>query len=230
MAFDVQPSPHFFVLKEDMHGAYDTQFSTAEPTNVGDAPACPRCDDPMGMLTWLPPYRGELELYGEALGDFVKASGFDFLISERFAEAFRSEGLTGLLGFHLVEVVRVRRRGKKSKTIVVPRYFAVTAALSHCAIDVARTRIRRYRPITCSECLDGGVKSIHGILLELGTWQGEDIFRPRGLRGRIVVSERFADFVRRHQLTNMKLTSIEEFVWDPLELGPPEATHASRSS
>ena len=81
----------------------------------------------MGMLTWLPPYHGVLELYGASLGDFVETTGYDFLISERLAEAFRAEGLTGLLGFHPVEVVRVRRRRKGPVPSAVPRYFAVTA-------------------------------------------------------------------------------------------------------
>jgi hypothetical protein len=226
MASDVPPAPRFFELQGDTHGRYDTKFVKAEPVSRGEAPRCPRCGKAIGMLTWLPPYRGELELYGEALGDFVKSSGYDLLVSERFAEAFRAEGLTGLFGFHPVEVVRVRRRGKKSKDIGVPRYLAVTACLSRSAIDVARSRIRRYRPITCPECLDGGVESIHGFTLDFGTLQGEDIFRPRGLEGDIVVSERFADFVRRHQLTNMKLIPTEELIWDPLRLGPPEVTPA----
>lgn len=69
--------------------------------------------------------------------------------------------------------------------------------------------------------------SIHGFTFEPGTWEGEDIFRPRGLQGDLVVSERFADFVRRHQLTNMKLTPIEEYVWDPLRKGPPQAAPAA---
>jgi hypothetical protein len=47
--------------------------------------------------------------YGEELGDFIEASGNDLLLSERFAQAFWEEGLTGLEGFHPVEVVRVRR-------------------------------------------------------------------------------------------------------------------------
>ena len=62
---------------------------------------------------------------------------------------------------------------------------------------------------------------MHGFALEPGTWQGEDVFRPRGKRGSIVVSERFAEFVQRHGFTNMKLIPIEEYVWDPLGKGPP---------
>ena len=179
------------------------------------------------MRPWLPPYRGELELYGEELGDFVKAAGYDFLVSERFAEGFRAEGLTGLLGFHPVEVARVRRKGRKSKATVAPRYFAVTACFGRGAIDEARSRLRRNKPVMCSECRSTGVDSIHGLFLEPGTWQGEDVFRPRGEQGSILVSERFAQFAQRHGLTNLKLTPTESFIWDPRGMGAPDTAPSS---
>ncbi|HEX5746364.1 MAG TPA: DUF1629 domain-containing protein [Archangium sp.] len=178
------------------------------------------------MLAWLPPYRVNLELYGQGLGDFIAGTGYSVLISERFADAFRAEGLTGLLGFNPVEVVRVKRKRKGPKPGAVPRYFAVTVCFSRAAVDDGRSRVRRLVPVTCPECRDPGRDSIHGFTLEPGTWQGEDVFRPRGLQGCILVSERFVEFVKRHGLTNMKLTPIEEYIWDPLRLGPPAAPQA----
>lgn len=224
MASDLSPSPRFFVLKDDMFGRHDTKFSTVEPIHLGDVRRCPQCGEPIGMLPQLPPFRGVLELYGATLGDFVESSGYDFLISERMAEAFRAEGLTGLLGFHPVEVVRVRRKRKGTIPSTVPRYFAVTACFGRAAVDEARSLIRRDEPGTCPECRGSGADTIHGFTLEPGTWQREDIFRPRGLRGDIVVSERFAEFVQRHGFTNMKLTPTEQFVWDPGHKGPPAAS------
>ncbi|XXF78701.1 hypothetical protein P2318_02785 [Myxococcaceae bacterium GXIMD 01537] len=50
------------------------------------------------------------------------------------------------------------------------------------------------------------------------------MFRPRGLQGDIVVSERFVNFVKRHGLTNMKLIPTEEYIWDPDHKGPPADT------
>ncbi|MDC0710375.1 hypothetical protein POL68_18000 [Stigmatella sp. ncwal1] len=163
------------------------------------------------MRTWLPPYRVELELHGQSLGDFVEGPGNDRLISERMAEAYRAEGLTGLLGFHPVEVVRVLRKRKGPEVGLVPRYFAVTACFGRGAVDEGLSHLRRSRPSTCSECRSPGVDSIHGFALESGTWQGEDVFRPRGLQGSILVSARFAEFVQRHELTNMKLTPTEKY-------------------
>ncbi|MDC0709354.1 hypothetical protein POL68_12850 [Stigmatella sp. ncwal1] len=220
MASDMSGS-RFFVLEEGMFGPYDTRFSKIAPVNRGEPPQCPQCGEPMGMLMWLPPYRIELELYGEGLGDFVEGPGDDVLISQRFAEAYQAEELTGLLGFNPVEVVRIRRKRKGPSHDAVPPYFAVAACFGRGAVDEAQSRIQRSEPVTCPECRSAGVASVQGFALEPGTWQGEDVFRPRGKRGSIVVSERFSVLVQRHGFTNMKLTPIEEYVWDPDAKGPP---------
>ena len=225
MASEVPLPPRFFTLDDDIFGPHDTKFSSVKPVELGEAPLCPKCGGVIGMLTWLPPYRVELELYGASLGDFVKGSGYQVLISERMAEAFRAEGLTGLLGFHPVEVVRVRRK-RKLKPADMPNYFVVTPCFGRAAVDLEHSRLRRNRPLACSECLNPGVDTIHGFTLQPGTWQGEDVFRPRGLTGRIVVTERFTQLVQRHGLTNMKLVPTEEYIFDPGHLGPPSAETA----
>lgn len=226
MALDLNPDPRFFVLKADVWGTYDTQSEGAEPVRYGPAPRCLRCHEPIGMKEWLPPYRVTLELHGQELGDFIEGPGNSVLLSERMAEAFRAEGLTGLLGSHTVEVVRVRRKRKGSKLEVAPPYRAATPCWGRGALDEARSRLRRNAPVTCPECRATGVDSIHGFALEQGTWQGEDVFRPRGEPGSIFVSERFAGFVKRHGFTNMKLIPIEEYIWDPLHQGPPAGANS----
>lgn len=223
MASETTASPRFFVLQDGGTGSrYDTDVDPVEPFNVAeDAPRCTVCGDIIGLLKWLQPYRVELDLYGEELGDFMSALGYELLISERFAEAFRAEGLTGLEGFHPVEVLRVRRMRKKSRTsLVVPRYVVVSPCFGRAAVDPVLNRVRTRKPPTCSECRSAGIDAIHGFVLEPGTWSGEDIFRPRGLPGDIVVTERFKNFVERYGLTNMRLTPTEQFVWDPSHLGP----------
>jgi hypothetical protein len=207
-----------------MHGRYDTKFDAADHRNLEKAARCPLCGGVMGMKKWLPPYSGELVLHGKEFGDFVTIPGYEVLVSERFAEAFRSEGLSGLLGLHPVEVSRVRGKSRGATPVSVPRYLLAWPCFGRAAVDLARSRIRYTQPVTCPECRYGGPDSIHGFALEPGTWEGEDVFRPRGLRGLIVVSERFAQLVERHGLTNMRLTPIEAYTWDPLERGPPRAT------
>ena len=215
-------STRFFVLEKGaLWSRYDVDVEKAGPVNRREGADCPRCGGPIGMMQWLPPYRVKLMMHGESLGDFIEAPGDDLLVSERFARAFREEGLTGLEGFHPVEVVWVRRKRRGPRPSHVPQYLAVTACFSRAAVDLAHSRIRYAdEPPTCEECREATKNAIHGFTLEPGTWQGEDIFRPRGLTGLLVVSERFARFVERHGFTNMTLTPTEELVWDPLELGP----------
>lgn len=228
MVSELSDSPRFFVLQKGaLWSHYDVDADKAEPVNREEGADCPRCGYPIGMMRWLPPYRIELLLHGEEFGDYLESSGDDLLVSERFVQVFREEGLTGLEGFHPVEVVRVRRKRRGSNPSHVPQYLAVTACFGRAAVDVERSRIRYTQPPGCEECRSEGVDSIHGFTLEPGTWQGEDIFRPRGLQGRLVVSERFARFVERHGFTNMRLTPTEELVCDPLELGPPGAKPGS---
>ncbi len=214
-------APRFFVLRTEGPGSrYDVEVDELEPVTIGEGAVCPRCGEPVGMRPRLPPHRVGLSLLGEALGDYVESSGYDLLISERLARAFQEEGLTGLNGFHPVEVVRLRLKRRSSKPSDTPHYQAVTACFGRAAVDLARSRIRYEAPPTCGECRYVNLESIHGFTLEPGSWRGEDIFRPRGLSGRLVVSERFAHFVARHGFNNMRLTPTEELVWDPLELGP----------
>jgi hypothetical protein len=217
MAFE----PHFFVLKDDYRGPHDTDAEYADDFETGDAPRCPKCGGGIGKRDWLPPYRIEVSVYGkQGAGDFVRCIG-SLLLSERMVSAFRSEGLTGFEGFHPVEVVKLNARAKR---LGIPKYLLVEATFGRATVDETRSRLRRSEPIECAECRNTGVDGIYGFQIEPGTWDGLDVFRPRGFQSDVVVSERFADFVQRHGFTNIKLVPTEQFVWDPLQKGPPPET------
>jgi hypothetical protein len=167
------------------------------------------------MLTWQPPYRGSLELFGKDYGDFIECTGDDLLVTERFAEDFKAEGLTGLHGFHPVEVVRVRRGRKGPKPGPPPRYLAVTATYGAAVVDMERSRIKGSRPLKCTWCRYVGIDAVDGFALEEGSWTGEDIFRPRGT-ARVMVTERFVRFAERHAMSHIAFVPIEKYVWDPM--------------
>jgi len=207
------PRMRFFVLEKLNDGVHATEFSTVN-LQVGPAARCPRCGDIVSALTWLPPYQGELELHGKDFGDLVEGAGGDLLVTEQFAAAFTAEGLTGLSGFHPVEVLRVKRRGRKPGP--PPRYFFVTPTYGQPALDLERSRLHTSAPVTCTWCRSTGVDAIDGLTLEEGTWSGEDVFRPRGLSGLVLVSERFMHFAQRHALSHFSFVPIEKYVWDPL--------------
>jgi len=214
--------PRFYVLEHDDFGSpRDTDAEMALGFETGDAPRCTKCHGGIGQREWLPPYQVEVTVHGkEGAGDFVECIG-SLLISERMASAFRSEGLTGLTGFHPVAVVK---RNARAKRLGIPRYLLVEAAYGRAAVDEARSRLRRTEPIECDECRNTGKDGIYGFRIQPGTWDGLDVFRPRGLQAHVVVSERFVDFVQRHGFTNIKLIPTEQFTWDPHRWGPPAET------
>ena len=71
MASNPPPAPRFFVLEVPASGHDETDFFDVDD-NVGDSPRCPQCNAGLGSLSWLPPYRGELDLVGEGFGDLVR--------------------------------------------------------------------------------------------------------------------------------------------------------------
>jgi hypothetical protein len=219
MDSESHPHPRFFALGTERDTRYDTEFFIVDEKEPGDAPRCPKCGGAVGMLTWRPPFRVKLVLHGEEPGDLVQflGAGPYIIISERFADAFRAAGLTGLHGFAPVEVARVqrRRRGPRNRP-PIPRYFAATVPFGSALVDEGRSHILRPGPFDCDYCRAIGTEGVNGFVLEPGSWNGDDVFYPRGLVGTLIASERFARLVSEHALTNIVLTPTERHVWDPL--------------
>ena len=205
----------FYVLarkeSSEYGSEYDTEFLAAEDPNYGEAPRCPVCGQFTGGRQWLPPLRVELELHGRQFGDVLTGSGgSDLLVSPRFEEVYRSNGLVGLEGFEPVEIVKVRSPHRL--TPEPPAYRRADVAPSEVAIDVERTGVVRGGPIECSYCFTSTINGIRSVVIDEATWSGEDVFVPRGLPGTITVSERFRDVCVRHAITNLKLVESREFV------------------
>ena len=77
----------FFVLEQfpdESQTGFRTDFLQTEDVNRGPAPRCPTCGGYTGMLAWLPPFRVELETWGNTVGDLALGNGADILVSERF--------------------------------------------------------------------------------------------------------------------------------------------------
>ncbi|ASS77105.1 hypothetical protein CIG75_03975 [Tumebacillus algifaecis] len=49
------------------------------------------------------------------------------------------------------------------------------------------------------------------VVIDEDTWDGIDVFKPIGLPGTIVVTERFRDFAELHGFTNLKLVPSTEY-------------------
>jgi hypothetical protein len=217
----------FYALEVFPRGDADTCAEEELGYNQGDAPSCPACGGAVGMLTWLPPFRVLLKLYGKEFGDFAFFSGGDyFLVSQKFCDVYRSHQLAGLSGFDPVEVLQVKSRKRlKSQP---PPYFHVNASYGQTALDQVASGCEWLEEPCCQLCREGSIIRWKRLIIEEGTWNGDDIFRPRGFSGEIMVSQRFKDVCDESGIKNAVFTPAEtaghDFypgMKDPSELNLP---------
>lgn len=205
----------FFVLNQEPITERQTarvDSLKAEGTKYGEAPHCDKCGQYVGMRSWLPPYRVELETWGLEFADVVSL-GTDLLVSLRFKEAWKQSHLVGLSGFEAVEIVRIKRHRKAIGR--PPPYFRAIVSQSHTAIDLATSGFEWVNAPTCSMCLLGDViKRWKLTIIDQETWTGEDIFIARGLPGEIIVSSAFKGFCESNRFKGTTFVPAESFSHD----------------
>jgi hypothetical protein len=212
--------PEFFVFERPRPGTPDDMFAGATAMQekgfkVGKAPCCPECGRFIGSLEWLPPYRVELESWGEQFGDIVIATGMHVLVSNRFRDIYEQTGLTGLSGFEPVTIVKITRHRELYGS--PPAYLKVNVTRSQAIRDQAASGCEwsENREV-CPVCLfppGGLIKRWKRVAIIAATWQGEDIFIPRG-GGGIITSRRFKGICEAHRIANASFVPAEEHAHD----------------
>jgi hypothetical protein len=183
-----------------------------EGFRTGEAVRCPRCNRPLSMLKWLPPFRIELESWGKEYGDFADL-GEELIVSERFAQAFQRSGLHGLSVFEPVEVVKVIHHLERPKE-PLPRYFTATVTLSPTTVDQhASGYVWADESKVCPICLWDNLKRFKRIVIKEETWNGDDIFFPRG-GTRLMVSERFKSLCEQEDFQGVVFKAPDQESYD----------------
>jgi hypothetical protein len=207
----------FFVLDSSEVGGEEfklagARFFQAKPVNRGDAPRCPSCSRFTGALAWLPPYRAELECFGGRYPDVVFGGTPGILVSELFKHAYRQSGLRGINEFQPAEIVRITRRRKMEQK---PKsYHVVEKEPPTVAVDFDSSVIETDGPI-CPECrLANGLRAVRGFVIDLNTWDGQDLFWVKGIASSIVVSAKFALVTEKQGLVGFSLVPVNEYVLD----------------
>jgi len=202
----------FYVIERN---PLDSEGSTecldfTDPPDIGypgEAPRCEACGAAIGLLPWQPPHRVELEVWGRVFGDIVAAPGRDFIISEDLKSLVEGYGIKGLSGFDPVKVVRVIRRAGSIATDP-PKYFRVSVVRSPTAIDLRASDVEMEGPV-CPRCRTGrNLKRWKRVIIEPGTWSGDDVFEPRGLPV-VLATERFRKMCRHHSISNALFVPAE---------------------
>ncbi len=210
----------FYVLGDLRTNAWTYQAFAGrmKATDVGEAPECPVCGDVIGMLPWIPPYHVEITIHGNRLGDIIRSTGRNLLVTDRFRNAWETDGLRGIETFSPLERIRVRpaRFGKKT-----PTYFHVAVHHFGTQVDVERSLIEYTGPLTCPKCKGGDVATVRGFAIDESSWTGEDLFYAWGADSSFIVTDRVREMRDKYGLTNMNMTPVEEYLWDPLNQWTP---------
>jgi len=198
--------------KKHPDAQYVWQWCDAIPVDqvIGDCEKCPLCNGPISMLRWMEPRKMRLSnsKYPDRLTAWLSEP---MVVSERVKDAYEQEGLTGIREFIPVEVVKVSRMTKNSPK--TPKYFSAEIdRTTYVRIDVTKSVIigQKY-DWSCELCNPRGATCDKIVKLSLNAleWKGEDVFKVFSVG--VVVSQRFYDFVEKHNFTNFNLVSVEDY-------------------
>jgi hypothetical protein len=134
------------------------------------------------------------------------ASTFDRLsFSEYAIKLFRKEGITGWEPF--AEEVKIRRRGL-SRSVKIPIYHEINVTGRAGNVwDYPGVKLKRSCPV-CKEKVYSQPKD--GFVVREDLWDGSDIFQISRFMD-FVVSEKFAQAVRKHKMRGIELEPTTEW-------------------
>lgn len=209
----------FYVLNPESINLFDPKWAYAdllEPILRGKPLAdCPICHNPLDSLEWLPPHHIKLSTaQSRKWGDIVWGAGFPFLVSEYFKAFYEQENLSGIESFSTpVEVLLAGNVKVEKLSYAPPPYHLVKIRWNGANLDDNQSNIIREKK-ECTYCRSGILKSLEGIVVELNSWDGSDIFILRGLSGVYIASEKFKSFLEKYKIKNVKLIPSNQWVYN----------------
>jgi hypothetical protein len=212
----------FYVLKPEEGVRFGRKWAYAEilaPDNSGESEKCPVCGSAVSGKRWLPPHKIKLSsAIPKKWGDFVWGAGFPLLVSCRFKEIYEKEGLSGIKDFSdPVDVVRMGRYKSGQFPNPPPKFHLIYVPWGGANQDDTASGLKCEEPdkITCNYCRSGFCWQKQDlIVIEEGSWDGTDIFKPRNAPAQFMVSERFRQIANSYNLMNIWLIPAERYGFD----------------
>ncbi len=218
---------NFYAIVPENGMMFGTKWAYAdiiEPSNSGESQKCPVCGNAVSGLRWMPPHQIKLSSAKPTKwGDFVWGAGFPLLVSTRFKNLYDSEGLSGIQEFSTpVEVVRMGTLKTGFFLVPPPTYHLVYIPWGGANQDDAASGLTHERPerIKCSYCRSGfSWRSQERVVIEEGSWDGSDIFKPRNSPVNYLISERLKQLIDAYRLTNIWCIPAEKFGYNDRSKG-----------
>ena len=154
----------------------------------------------------------------EKWGDFVWGAGFPLLVSSKFKEIYDQEGLSGISEFSQpVEIVRLGNLKSGHFPELPPPYHLIQVLWGGANQDDTASGLYQEHPeiVICKFCRVGASgRKQQNIVIEEGSWNGNDIFKPRNAPVQFMVSERFRDVTEKYNLKNIWLIPADLYGYD----------------
>ena len=212
----------FFVLKPEEGLRFGRKWAYAQiqkPDNTGEAQHCPVCGDPVSQMKWLPPHNIKLSsAKPQKWGDIVWGAGFPLLVSSKFKGVYERESLSGIADFSPpVEMVRMGILKSGPFPNPPPSYHLIHLPWGGANQDDAASGLQHELPnkITCTYCRSGVTwRKQDRIVIEDGSWDGSDIFKPRNAPIQFMISERFKQIADEYEFKNTWFIPAEKYGYD----------------
>ncbi|WP_126974135.1 hypothetical protein [Gynurincola endophyticus] len=192
------------------------KFAWAEMTenaNVSqDFPKCPQCHEPVGVSYWLPPYDIVLK-QPKKIGDFVGGViGVDLIVSQNFKDKYLSSGLTGIVSFIQLNIVKAGVSTKKEYNILP--LWGATVEITYTQVDYKKMEVTWFsepEENICKLCCPGGggiggtYEKYQKIVFKKETLTKNDFFIPINFPGNIMLSQNAKAFLEINDFSNYQL-------------------------
>lgn len=141
----------------------------------------------------------------------------DLAVSSNFKSVYEAQGLQGIESFEPLEVIRYGTRKEGDFPCSPPRYFVIRVPWGGAKLDEVASGVTRLHPeeVKCDFCRVGvsGLK-FERTIIDDTSWNGGDIFRPRGAPFMFMASQRFQAVAEKEEFTNLRLVIGKRMAFD----------------
>lgn len=188
----------FYILSLKSSASSYASLNLVGSAQLEGAPTCPDCGTELGLSKTLPPYRYLLK--GKKIGD-LHTDGLDIAVSNRFCERYKQSGLTGV---HFSNDEIHSKNIPSGYRMAFPEVTLTKLYESASGLDIDEV-------YGCSRCRVVSRNRLERIVIDEKTLEGWDMFTCGNLFGRIIVTERFVNFIGENELTNFQFISQDEY-------------------
>lgn len=201
-------APKFFILKPP--GTRTFQYAWKDAAFLGfEKTTCTQCGRAVASMAYSGPHCLLTE-GGAKFPDYLAFCGAGeglFVISERAADVFRSNRISGMTGFAPIQVA------KEADGVILPLpegapNYVLVQITGTIDLDLKKMCLKKKK--VCSTCggFEWNRQRLHPLYIDADTWDGSDVCRNESIPGYIIFSKGAVDAIKKHRLKGFGLDPL----------------------